>query len=48
MKKESSKQEKSYMATECDKVGEIAVQYGFTVIKPPHIRPDHISDHRAA
>jgi len=43
VKKDKVKQEKSYATTECDKVGEIAVQYGFTVIKPPHIKPEHIS-----
>jgi histidyl-tRNA synthetase len=37
------KEEKKYLAQECDKVGEIAVQYGFTVIKPPQITPDDIS-----
>lgn len=37
------KDEKSYLATECDKVGEIAVQYGFTVIKPPHIQPADVT-----
>src|SRR3990167_7522107 len=43
MQKEKIKKEKSSLATECDRVGEIAVQYGFTVIKPPHITSDDIS-----
>ncbi len=41
-KKDASKAEKTYLATECDKVGEIALQYGFTVIKSPHISSDDI------
>ena len=45
MKKEKikNKAEKTYIATECDKVGEIAIQYGFTVVKPPHVTSEDIS-----
>ena len=42
-KKEAKKQEKSYLESICDKVGEIAVGYGFTVIKPPQVNPSDIS-----
>jgi histidyl-tRNA synthetase len=42
-KKIAQKEEKKYLATECDKVGEIAVQYGFTVIKTPQITSEDIS-----
>ena len=42
-KKIKIKPEKTYIATETDKIGEIAHQYGFTVIKPPHITPEDIS-----
>jgi histidyl-tRNA synthetase len=34
---------KSHLAAECDKVGEIAVGYGFTVVVPPRIAPDDFS-----
>jgi len=34
---------KSNVATECDKVGEIAVHYGFAVVKPPQITSGHVS-----
>ena len=39
-KKEKSK-EKTYFENISDKVGEIAIHYGFTVIKPPHIFSSH-------
>ena len=42
-KKESKKQEKSHLESITDKVGEIAVHYGFTVIKSPQITPSDIS-----
>lgn len=42
-KKENKKQEKSHHESITDKIGEIAVQYGFTVIKTPHISPTDIS-----
>ncbi len=42
MKKEP--QEKSYLLDECDKVGEVAIHYGFTAIKPPHIATSHTSE----
>jgi histidyl-tRNA synthetase len=35
--------EKSHLATECDKIGEIAVHYGFTIVKPLHITAEDIS-----
>ena len=41
-KKENPKQEKNYLESVCDKVGEIAVHYGFVVIKPPHITNNNI------
>ena len=34
---------KSYLESTTDKVGEIALHYGFTVIKPPHVSPEDIS-----
>lgn len=37
-----NKQENPYFVTECDKIGEIAVQYGFTVIKTPKITAEDI------
>lgn len=43
MAKKITSKEKSHIATESDKVGEIAHQYGFTVIHPPHITSDDIS-----
>jgi len=43
---EKIKKVKNYLAEETDKVGEIATQYGFTVIKPPHIESDDISKAR--
>ncbi len=41
------KKEKSHLEAVCDKVGEIAVHYGFTIIKPPEITNDdlHKSKH---
>lgn len=30
-------------AQECDKVGEIAINYGFSVVNPPHIKDDDFS-----
>ena len=39
-KKEKNPQEKSHLESVTDKVGEIAVHYGFTVIKPPQITSD--------
>ncbi len=41
--KEKVKQEKTHLAAETDKVGEIAVHYGFSIIKPPQITSEHIS-----
>ncbi len=41
MKKEAKK-EKSYLETVSDKIGEIAVHYGFTVVKPPHVTSDDL------
>jgi histidyl-tRNA synthetase len=41
--KQKSKVEKTYLATDCDKVGEIAIQYGFSIIKSPQITPEDIS-----
>ncbi len=43
MAKKDTAKEKSYLETVSDKVGEIAVHYGFTVVKPPHITHDDIS-----
>jgi histidyl-tRNA synthetase len=37
------KKEKDHLESTTDKVGEIAVQYGFTIIKPPHISSDDVS-----
>src|SRR5436853_245428 len=42
-KKESKKQEKSHLESITDKVGEIAVHYGFTIIKTPQITNSDIS-----
>ncbi len=41
-KKEIIKTEKPYIEDMTDKVGEIAVHYGFVVIKPPEIKNDDI------
>lgn len=38
MPKKKTTKEKSHLETVTDKVGEIAVHYGFTIIKPPHIK----------
>ncbi len=35
--------EKSHAETMTDKIGEIAVHYGFNIVKPPHITSDDIS-----
>lgn len=40
MKKELKKED-DHLETVTNKVGEIAVQYGFTVVKPPHITNSH-------
>jgi len=41
-KKEKLKTEKSYLESTTDRVGEVAVHYGFLVIKPPHITADDL------
>lgn len=43
MSKKEIKKEKTHLESVCDKVGEIAVHYGFTVVKPPHIAAEDIS-----
>ncbi len=43
MVKKEEKKEKIHLETITDKVGEVAVHYGFTVIKPPHVSGDDIS-----
>lgn len=45
MKKDKNKNisTKNYLLNETDKVGEIAVHYGFSVIKTPHITNDDVS-----
>ena len=43
MSKKETKKEKTHLESVTDKVGEIAVHYGFTVIKPPQITNDDIS-----
>ncbi len=40
MSKKEVKIEKNHLESVTDKVGEIAVHYGFTVVKPPHITSD--------
>lgn len=40
MPAKKTQKEKSHLETVTDKVGEIAVQYGFTIIKPPQIKDD--------
>ena len=42
IKREKIKSEKSYLEDMTDKVGEIAVHYGFLVIKPPEINGDDV------
>ena len=42
-KKEKVKAEKGYLATETDRVGEIATHYGFEIMNPPKISSSHIS-----
>ncbi len=37
MSKKKAEKEKSHLEAVCDKIGEIAIHYGFAVIKPPHI-----------
>ncbi len=44
MPQKNSPKETSYLATECDKVGEIAVHYGFTVVKAPYIQPGDLAE----
>ena len=46
MAKKIVTKEKQHIETVCDKVGEIAVHYGFTVIKPPHIKDDDVHKSR--
>lgn len=41
-KKEKNKSEKSYLEETTDKAGEIAVHYGFLVVKPPQITAEDI------
>lgn len=41
-KKSKPKQEKSYIESITDKIGEIAVHYGFSIVKPPQISSDDI------
>ncbi len=43
MSKKETRKEKTHVETVTDKVGEIALHYGFVVIKPPHITADDIS-----
>lgn len=43
MSKKDNAKDKSYLETVSDKIGEIAVHYGFTVVKPPHITSEDIS-----
>lgn len=42
-KKKEEKNEKSHLETVTDKIGETAINYGFTVVKPPHITSDDLS-----
>lgn len=42
VKNEKAK-EKSHLESVCDRIGEIAIHYGFTVVKPPQIESDDIS-----
>ncbi len=35
--------QKPYLACECDKIGETAISYGFSVVTAPHIAPEDIS-----
>lgn len=37
------KKDKSHLAAECDKVGEVAVHYGFTVVTPPSIESGDVT-----
>lgn len=40
MPQKKSQKEKSHLETVTDKVGEIAVQYGFTIVKPPQVKDE--------
>ncbi|MFZ2523078.1 MAG: His/Gly/Thr/Pro-type tRNA ligase C-terminal domain-containing protein [Minisyncoccia bacterium] len=42
-KKKDDKNEKSHIETVTDRIGEVAINYGFTVVKPPHISQDDVS-----
>lgn len=42
-KKEKTVKETNHLAMECDKVGEIAISYGFSIINPPHISGEDLS-----
>lgn len=37
MQKKDSKREKNHLETVTDKIGEVAIHYGFTVVKPPEV-----------
>lgn len=43
MTKKITAKDKVYLESTCDKIGEIAVHYGFTIIKPPQISNDDLS-----
>lgn len=43
MAKKETEKEASHLEIACDKVGEIAINYGFTVVKAPNITSDDIS-----
>ena len=45
-KKEKLRPEKSYLEAITDKIGEIAMHYGFSVIKPPEICDEDIQKHK--
>lgn len=42
MAKKIVKREKTHLETATDKIGEIAVHYGFTVVKPPQVTSDDV------
>ncbi|MEQ1561214.1 MAG: His/Gly/Thr/Pro-type tRNA ligase C-terminal domain-containing protein [Nitrospira sp.] len=42
-KKEAPKQEKTHLENTTDKIGEVAVHYGFSVVKTPNITPSDIT-----
>lgn len=46
MAKKDAKKEKTHLESVCDKIGEIAVHYGFTVVKAPNIINEDISKSR--